>query len=243
VTSRTAASLAVASAAGLAAYWRHLSPSSQAVGPFPWRAEDVTGTPTLALTFDDGPHEPYTSEIAALLEERGIRGTFFQVGRCVERHPGLTRDLADRGHVIGNHSHTHRFQKGWTRVRLREEVGAAQEVLTDELGRSPALYRPPWLIRTAATFEVLDELGLRAVSGQFCHPLEPMQPPAAWMVRWADTVVARNGRIVIFHDGYDDKGASRSRTVAALAELLDRWSAQGYAFTTVDRLLGVPAYA
>ena len=54
--------------------------------------------------------------------------------------------------------------------------------------------------------------------------------------------VARPGRIVIFHDGYDDKGADRSQTVAALDLLLDRWQAEGYAFTTVDRLLGLPAY-
>ncbi len=125
---------------------------------------------------------------------------------------------------------------------LREEILAAEAVLSAELGRRPLLYRPPWLIRTAATFEVLDELGLQPVSGEFCHPLEPFQPNAARMAPWTEAV-ARPGRIVIFHDGYNSVGADRSQTLSALEMVLDRWLDQGYSFTTVDQLLGVPAYA
>ncbi len=235
VTAVTAASLG-------AAYWRQMSPTSQAAGPFPAAAPE-TGAQILALTFDDGPNEPFTSEVAALLEARGIRGTFFQVGQCVERHPGVTRELAAAGHVIGNHSHRHAFHRGWTEGALRDEIGTAQDVLTGELGARPLLYRPPWLIRTAATFRVLDELGLRPVSGHFCHPLEPLQPDPARIARWTGDRVARPGRIVIFHDGFDNRGGDRSRTVAALEILLDRWQTEGYSFVTVDELLGSPAYA
>jgi peptidoglycan/xylan/chitin deacetylase (PgdA/CDA1 family) len=230
-------------AAGVgAAYRRQMSPTSQAVGPFPAAARGDSGR-TLALTFDDGPNEPFTSEVAGLLESRGVRGTFFQVGQCVERHPGLGRDLAEAGHVIGNHSHRHAFHRGWTEPALHEEIGTAQEVLTAELGARPLLYRPPWLIRTAATFRVLDELGLSPVSGHFCHPLEPLQPDAARMARWAADRVARPGRIVIFHDGFDNRGGDRRQTVEALAILLDRWLEEGYSFVTVDRLLGLRAYS
>ena len=63
----------------------------------------------VALTFDDGPNEPYTSQIADILAATGIRGTFFQVGVCVQRHPETTRRLYEAGHVIGNHSFRHRF--------------------------------------------------------------------------------------------------------------------------------------
>ncbi len=231
---------AAVGAAGLgAAYWRQMSPTSQAVGSFPAEANDPADR-RLALTFDDGPNEPFTTEVAGLLETRGIRGTFFQVGQCVERHPGVTRDLAAAGHVIGNHSHRHAFHRGWTEQALREEIGTAQDVLTSELGSPPLLYRPPWLIRTAATFRVLDELGLRPVSGHFCHPLEPLQPDAARMARWAADRVARPGRIVIFHDGFDNRGGNRRQTVEALAILLDRWQDEGYSLVTVDRLLGPP---
>lgn len=237
----TTAVAGVAAVGAGAAYWRQMSPTSQTVGPFPAEVGGVGRT--LALTFDDGPNEPFTSEVAALLESRGVRGTFFQVGQCVERHPGLSRYLVAAGHVVGNHSHRHAFHRGWTERALREEIGTAQGVLTAELGTRPRLYRPPWLIRTRATFRVLDELGLRPVSGHFCHPLEPLQPAAARMARWAAGRVARPGRIVIFHDGFDNRGGDRRQTVDALALLLDRWLDDGYTFVTVDQLLGLPAYA
>ena len=48
---------------------------------------------------------------------------------------------------------------------------------------------------------------------------------------------------MIFHDGFDNRGGDRSRTVAALAILLDRWQTEGWSFATVDELLGTPAYA
>src|SRR5690349_954580 len=86
-------------------YWVFLSPSCQAFRQYPWRG--VGDERVVALTFDDGPNEPYTSRIAEVLRERGVRATFFQVGRCVERSPASTAALAAGGHVIGNHSLSH----------------------------------------------------------------------------------------------------------------------------------------
>lgn len=237
---------AVAGATVLAttAYWRHMSPYSQSLGDFPYRSPVAwpESTPRIALTFDDGPNEPYTSQIASLLEARGISGTFFQVGRCVERHSEVTRDLAAAGHVIGNHSYSHRFTHGWTAREITGQVERAELVFGEHLGRVPALYRPPWLIRTAAMFDVLADHDLRPVSGEFCHALEPVQPSPRRIARRA-LAKARDGAILIFHDGYDDVGADRGNTVAAVEIVVDSLLDRGFTFVTVDALLGVPAYA
>ena len=50
------------------------------------------------------------------------------------------------------------------------------------------------------------------------------------------------GSILIFHDGREARGGDRHHTVAAIGPLIDRLRDDGYIFTTVDRLLGVPAY-
>ena len=233
--------LGVTSVASLA-YWRHLSPYSQALGAFPQEAPRPAARPSVALTFDDGPNEPFTSQIAEVLAARGIPGTFFQVGLCVRRHPEATRDLAAAGHTIGNHSYSHRWQRGWRVADLREEIQRAEDTLSDELGRRPLLYRPPWLLRTSALFQVLSERGLQPVSGEFCHPLEPFQPSGGRIAARAERR-ARPGRILIFHDGYDARGGNREQTVGAVERLADRLLERGYEFTTVDRLLEVPAYA
>jgi hypothetical protein len=57
-------------------------------------------------------------------------------------------------------------------------------------------------------------------------------------------VVARSspGRILIFHDGYNGDGADRTRSLDAVARVVDTLGERGWAFTTVDTLLGIDAY-
>ncbi len=233
------AAVPVAGAAvAAAAYWFLMSPYSQALGPFPYRG--ARPDKVVALTFDDGPNEPYTSQLADFLAQRQIRATFFQVGRAVLRHPEVSRRLLADGHVIGNHSFTHEFTNCLSPRAVAEEVRLGQEALAT-IGLSPALYRPPWLLRIPALRGVLADYGLQAVSGEFCHPLEVFQPRAQLI---ADRVLAkaRPNSIVIFHDGYDGHAGNRACTVAAVEIVVDRLSRDGYRFVTVDELLGVPAY-
>jgi peptidoglycan/xylan/chitin deacetylase (PgdA/CDA1 family) len=220
-----------------------MSPYSQLIGPCPFRASAGAGPPakTIALTFDDGPNEPFTSQIATYLAHCDIKATFFQVGQCVQRHPEVSRRLLAAGHVIGNHSYAHRFGRCWTEPDIADELRLSQRVFHETIGREPALYRPPWLVRTPATFRVLEDAGLRAVSGEFCHALEPFQPAPQRIARHALAKV-RPGGIVIFHDGYDAKGADRTSTVEAVKVVVDTLIRHGYSFTTVDDLLGIPAY-
>jgi peptidoglycan-N-acetylglucosamine deacetylase len=229
---------AAAAAAAAAGYWFCMSPYSQALGTFPYRGARTDKV--VALTFDDGPNEPYTSQLADFLAQRQIRATFFQVGRAVLRYPEVSRRLLADGHVIGNHSFTHEFTNCLSPRALAEEVRMSQQALAT-IGLRPALYRPPWLLRIPALSGVLAEHGLRAVSGEFCHPLEVFQPRAQLI---ADGVLAkaRPGSIIIFHDGYDGHAGNRASTVAAARIVVDRLSTCGYRFVTVDELLGIPAY-
>jgi peptidoglycan-N-acetylglucosamine deacetylase len=103
------------------------------------------------------------------------------------------------------------------------------------------IYRPPWLARTSVTFDVLADRGLRAMSGEFCHPLEPLQPSTQRLAQRALAKV-RPGGILIFHDGYDAKGADRRSTVAAVKIVVDTLVARGYLFVTADRLVAAPVY-
>lgn len=239
----TAARSALWPAAGVVAaagvgYWLCMSPYSQSLGPFPFRG---TGhAKVVALTFDDGPNEPYTSQIAGFLGERQIRATFFQVGRAVLRNPEVPARLIGDGHVIGNHGFTHEFTNYLSPRTLAHDVRKGQAALA-AVGVCPALYRPPWLLRIPALRGVLAEHGLSAVSGEFCHPLEVFQPAPEVIARGVLAKV-RPGSIVIFHDGYDGHAGDRSSTVAAVRIVVDRLSQDGYGFVTVDKLLGLPAY-
>jgi len=234
------ASVVAAAAVGVAGgYWTLMSPYSQLLGPFPYRGP--RDTRAVALTFDDGPNEPYTSRLADLLAEGNAKATFFQVGACVERHAGVTARLAADGHVIASHGYAHQFHRCWTRSALRRDLTRAGATFARYLPRAPALYRPPWLLRVPGLPSLLREARLTPVSGEFCHLLEVAQPSPGRIV---DRVLrsVRPGSILIFHDGFDARGANRANTVAAVGRLLRALPAEGYRLVTVDEMLGISAY-
>ncbi len=236
------AALGSGAAVGLS-WWAGFGTRTQLFGPFPHRAPpdgDVEGpAKVVALTFDDGPNEPWTGRLLDVLAERDVKATFFQVGRCAERFPSTTRRVVDEGHTLGNHSLNHTFSSYLHDPAQREEVLRAQDVLHRVSGVVPALYRPPWLCHWPWVLRTVDSAGLQVVSGTFAHPLEVFQPAASTMAAGA-VRRTRPGSILIMHDGREARGGDRSQTVASVGPLVDRLRDEGYAFTTVDRLLGVP---
>src|ERR1700685_4368006 len=61
----------------------------------------------IALTFDDGPNDPYTLELIDLLARYEVQATFFLMGNFVRRRPEIARALHQAGHLLGNHTMTH----------------------------------------------------------------------------------------------------------------------------------------
>ena len=213
---------------------------SQLFGSFPY-----AGSPdrrTVALTFDDGPNEPWTAMILDTLGERGVPGTFFQVGRCAQRHPEITRRVVDEGHVLGNHSLTHELGSYWRDVDQRAEVILGRVALAEIAGVAPLLYRPPWLCHWPWVLRGIAGTGSQVVSGTFVHPLEVVQPSVDRLVAGAVRAAAP-GAMIIIHDGRESVGGFRGRSAAAVGPMIDALRRRGYDFTTVDRLLGVDAYA
>lgn len=224
----------------MAGYWAGFGSRSQLFGPFPYRGPNSERV--VALTFDDGPNEPWTSRLLDVLGEREVPATFFQVGRCAERHPEVTRRVLTEGHVLGNHSLSHSLTRSARWPRQQEEVLGGRAVLQQVAGVSPLLYRPPWLCHWPWVLRGVAGTGSSVVSGTFAHPLEIFQPDAHRLTAGAARRV-QPGTMLILHDGREARGGPRGQTVASVGPLVDRLRTRGYRFTTVDRLLGVAPYA
>ena len=229
-----------ASAAVVAGLRLSFGSRSQLFGDFPYAGADAERV--VALTFDDGPNEPWTSMILDTLAERGVPGTFFQVGRCAQRHPETTQRVGDEGHVLGNHSLTHELGSYLRDADQRAEVTLGRLALAEIAGVTPRLYRPPWLCHWPWVLRGIAGTGSQVVSGTFVHPLEVFQPEPRRLVAGAERAAAP-GAMIIVHDGRESRGGFRGQTAAAVGPIIDRLRRRGYGFTTVDRLLGVDAYA
>lgn len=220
-------------------YWLCLSPTSQIFGRFPFRAK--TAQKLVALSFDDGPNQPFTGHLLDLLEEQRVPATFFVVGGNLERYPDVVKRAAKAGHVIANHSQSHLFRRYLTSLDFGPEIDRGQATIIKTIGQTPALFRPPWLFRTPMLLRRLKRSGLQPVSGTFVNNWEIFQPTAAKIAATARRRT-KPGTILIFHDGYNAKGGRRDQTVQAVGLLIEQLRTDGYEFTTVDRLLKVSAY-
>lgn len=95
---------AALAAAGFAGY-HSMAPRSQVFG------QTFIGTPgqgkQLALTFDDGPNDPYTLRLLDVLAKHDVKATFFVIGSFVEERPKIMQRMFAEGHEVGNHTFTH----------------------------------------------------------------------------------------------------------------------------------------
>jgi peptidoglycan/xylan/chitin deacetylase (PgdA/CDA1 family) len=71
-----------------------------------------TGTPAVALTFDDGPDPVQTPRMLKLLAQQHIHATFCLIGENVQRHPELVRKIIAGGNTLCNHTWSHSLTIG-----------------------------------------------------------------------------------------------------------------------------------
>ena len=212
-------------------------PRSNAFGRTYWSGD--TQQKVVALTFDDGPNEPYTSRVLDILRREHVRATFFLIGRNVRRFPGSVARIVREGHVVGNHSDSHPVGFALeSQPQLRREVDDAEESIHLAGGIYPSLFRPPQGLRSPWLMSVLGADSLVAVTWDDA-PRDWDPHPAAELVRRTLRQV-HPGAIILLHDGMNlTHEADQSETVKALPRIIDALRAQGYQFRTVPELIGV----
>lgn len=93
--------------------------------------------PEVYLTFDDGPHPDVTPKVLDLLEQYTAKATFFCVGANVQAHPHVFRHIVESGHVVGNHTWSHRSGWGMSRNAYVEEINKTSALVPGPLFRPP----------------------------------------------------------------------------------------------------------
>jgi len=113
---------------------------------------------------------PVGHRLLELLDEVGVRATFFVLGYVAERHPELVRQLAAAGHEIATHGYSHTLIYRQTPQLFRAELSRSIWLLEDLTGEQVLGHRAPFFSITRETLwalEVLGELGIRYDSSIF----------------------------------------------------------------------------
>jgi hypothetical protein len=109
-----------------------------------------------------------------LFDEFGIKATFFMVGRDAGQapHRAAVRNIAERGHEVGNHSYTHPYNfRALSRQRKAEEIDQADAAIADITGARPVGFRTPSFDVDLETLRMLRERGYLYDSSVMPSPL------------------------------------------------------------------------
>lgn len=97
----------------------------------------------VALTFDDGPKPEESIALLNLLDQYGIRATFFITGRESEANPDLLKRINDSEHDIGNHSFSHRNLTTLSDQDVENELKKTNDIVYKITGKTIRFFRPP----------------------------------------------------------------------------------------------------
>jgi peptidoglycan/xylan/chitin deacetylase (PgdA/CDA1 family) len=223
--------------AGLVAWVGANDPTVQWFGHVITHGDRAQGR--VALTFDDGPDDPYTLDVSRILDDHGVKGTFFEVGKAIEARPDITRALLADDQLVGNHSFHHDYWR-WLDPRY-PELDRTQHAFQQAVGKCPAFFRPPHGQRTPFMLAQVRDAGMHAVTWDVSAQDWVSRDGALVARRIVDR--AQPGSIILLHDGLDGNvAADRSVLLTALPLIIDGLRAKGLEPVRLDELLGLPGY-
>ena len=189
-------------------------------------ARELDGKPkTVALTFDDGPHPVYTKKLLEGLSERGVRASFFLIGKSIDGNEALVARMKEDGHLIGNHSQEHAQLTKEDVGTACEQINSTSQKIFEITGEMPSCIRPPF----GSWSDELDR----------CVPMQVVLwdiDTLDWKTKDKEKIVqhvlknVEDGSIILVHDVYET-------SVEAALEIVDLLQQRGYLFVTADELM------
>ena len=104
---------------------------------------DNRGYRVTALTFDDGPAGASTLQAVDALGRAGANGTFFVIGKYLDRFPEGARRAADAGSLLGSHTMRHLNSREITREYIFRDKEEFTALLQRTAGVTPRVFRAP----------------------------------------------------------------------------------------------------
>ena len=182
----------------------------------------------IAISFDAAWGAEKTTEIMDILDDYGIKTTFFLVGFWVEKYPDKVVEIAERGHEIGNHSSTHPQLSTLTAEQIMMEVNKCSDQIEALTGTPTTLIRPPYGDYNDTVVTTLRDNGYEVIQWSV-DSLDWKSYGVQSMVKRV-TENVEPGSIVLFHNNSD-------YILEALPIILENLTKNGYEIVPVSELL------
>ena len=188
----------------------------------------------IAITLDCAYGDKYTDELLDILDEYGVKVTFFVTGGWAETYPEHLRDIIARGHEIGNHSYAHPHLLEISYDRVVREIVRTSDAVEAATGIRPVLFRPPYGETDQFMRAISRALGCEHVFWTESSGDSDDKNSLNYIVRRIEKKV-EPGYIYLFHNG-------GKHTAEALREIIPYFQSMGYEMVSVSTLLSEGPY-
>jgi len=187
----------------------------------------------IALTFDDGP-SVFTLEVLDLLKKYNAKATFFCIGKNVEKHPEIVKQIIAEGHLVGNHSYNHsKFFDFYNAAAISEEIQKTDQLFEKLTSKKINFFRPPYGVTTPSIRRALKTTG-HTVIGWNIRSLDGGTKDQNLIFNRIIKRISPGG-IVLLHD-------TGSHSVSVLEQFLQFLQQNKYEVISVEELLNLKAY-
>ncbi|WP_456313767.1 polysaccharide deacetylase family protein [Pseudomonas shirazensis] len=187
----------------------------------------------IAITFDDGP-STFTLDVLALLKKYDIKATFFCIGKNIEAHPEIMRQIVIEGHLVGNHSYNHSpFFDFYNAKKISEEIQKTDALLEKYTAKKINFFRPPYGVTTPSIRRAL-KITKHKVIGWNIRSLDGGTKNQNLIFNRIIKRVSPGG-IVLLHD-------TASHSVLVLEQFLQFLKQNNYKVISTEELLNLKAY-
>lgn len=185
----------------------------------------------VALTFDDGPADPYTQQYLDILREHNVKATFFNLGENTEHYPELARKVVEEGHQLCNHTMAHNQLTAVDSATVYNEITRSESAIEKVTGVHTTHIRPPYGDFTERSW--LGSGGSITAAIRWNGDSEDWRTPGVEAIVNNSLKTLHSGTIILMHDG----GGDRNQDVEALPQLIERVQSEGYEFVTISELM------
>lgn len=189
-----------------------------------------TSQKVVALTFDDSPGS-YSDQVLELLQEQGIRATFFSIGENIEKYPEKFQNIVSAGMEVGNHSYSHQRNIFKPYDFYVQEIEKTNQLISSSGYSKPIHFRPPYGKKFLGLPWYLAEQKIKTIMWDVEIPETNFTSSEI-----VDYIVSHTkpGSIIIMHP-FCESACQNER--AALPEIIEKLKTQEYQFLTVSELL------
>ena len=181
-----------------------------------------------SISFDAAWGADNTQKILDVLDEYGVKCTFFVVGNWAEQYPDTAKAIVASGHELENHSNAHDHFNSLSADAIIADVTACNDKITALTGKTPTLIRCP--------FGEYDDHVISAIRSMGMEPIQWDVDSLDWKGISAAEITRRvtgkvqPGSIVLFHNAGE-------HTPEALPEILNWMKQEGYEVVPISQLL------